>query len=59
MLARNSEDLDRLFAAALHSGNLDTLVALYEPQAALTPEPGHVLTGAQAIRAALRAGDSR
>ena len=55
MPARNPEELDRLFSAALNSGNLDALVALYEPQATLTPEPGHVVTGAQAIREALSA----
>jgi ketosteroid isomerase-like protein len=35
------------------SGDLDALVALYEPQACLTPEPGQVVTGTQAIREAL------
>jgi uncharacterized protein (TIGR02246 family) len=55
MPARNPEELDRLFSEALNSGHLDALVALYEPQAALTPEPGRVVTGTQAIRAALSA----
>lgn len=55
MPARNPEELDRLFSEALNSGNLDALVALYEPQAALTAEPGQVVTGTQAIRAALSA----
>jgi uncharacterized protein (TIGR02246 family) len=55
MPAQNPEELDRLFSAALNSGNLDALVTLYEPQATLTPEPGHVVTGAQAIREALSA----
>ena len=55
MPARNPEELDRLFSEALNAGNLEALVALYEPQATLTPEPGHVVTGAQAIREALRA----
>ena len=55
MPARNPEELDRLFSEALNSGNLDALVALYEPQATLTPEPGQVVTGAQAIREALSA----
>ena len=55
MPARNPEELDRLFSDALNSGNLDALVALYEPQATLTPEPSQVVTGTQAIREALSA----
>jgi ketosteroid isomerase-like protein len=55
MPARNPEALDRLFSEALNAGHLDALVALYESQAALTPEPDQVVTGTQAIRAALRA----
>ena len=55
MPARNPEELDRLFSDALNSGNLDALVALYEPHATLTPEPGQVVTGTQAIREALSA----
>ena len=55
MPARNPEELDRLFSDALNSGNLDALVALYEPHATLTPEPSQVVTGTQAIRAALSA----
>jgi uncharacterized protein (TIGR02246 family) len=55
MPAQNPEELDRLFSEALNSGNLEALVALYEPQAALSPEPGQVVTGTQAIRAALSA----
>lgn len=55
MPARNPEELDRLFSEALNGGNLDALVALYEPQAAFTPEPGQVVNGTQAIREALNA----
>ncbi len=53
MTARNPEEIDRLFSDALNAGNLDALVALYEPQAALSPEPGKVVTGTKAIREAL------
>src|SRR5437763_13759576 len=53
MNARNPEEVDRLFAQALNAGDLDALVALYEPQAALTPEPGKTVIGHPAIRAAL------
>ena len=53
MTARTPEDLDRLFGEALNAGNLDALVALYEPDASLTPSPGTRVTGAKAIRDAL------
>lgn len=53
MSARNPQELDQLFAEALNAGKLDSLVALYEPQATLTPEPGKVVVGAKAIREAL------
>jgi len=53
MPARNPEALDRLFAEALNGGNLDALVALYEPNANLMPEPGKVVVGTKAIREAL------
>jgi uncharacterized protein (TIGR02246 family) len=51
--ARTPEDLDRLFAEALNSANLDALVALYEPQAALTPMPDKLVSGSAAIRESL------
>ncbi|HEV8500818.1 MAG TPA: SgcJ/EcaC family oxidoreductase [Casimicrobiaceae bacterium] len=53
MPARTPEDLDRLFAQALNAGDLDALVALYEPHASLTPTPGRTVTGTAAIREAL------
>jgi hypothetical protein len=40
MGARTPEDLDRLFALALNSGDMEALVRLYEPQAALAPGTG-------------------
>ena len=43
MAARTPEDLDRLFGLALNSGDLEALVRLYEPQAALRPGPGQVV----------------
>lgn len=45
--------LDRLFEQALNAGDIDALMALYEPTAALMPTPGEVVIGATAIRAAL------
>jgi uncharacterized protein (TIGR02246 family) len=53
MAARTPEDLDRLFAGAMNAGNLDALVALYEPHASLTPAPGKVVVGTDAIRESL------
>ena len=53
MPARTPEDLDRLFAEALNAGDLDALVALYEPHASLTPSPGKTVAGTAAIREAL------
>ena len=55
MAARRPEELDRLFAQALNAGNLDALLALYEPNAALAPQPGQVVAGTQSIREALQA----
>jgi len=45
--------LDRMFEQALNAGDLDALVALYEPTAALMPTPGEVVVGTAAIRTAL------
>ena len=53
MPARNPAEVDALFAAALNAGDLDALVALYEPGAALMPSPGTVVNGTAAIREAL------
>ena len=53
MSARTPEEVDRLFAEALNAGNLDALVALYEPQASLSPMPGQRVSGHAAIREAL------
>ena len=53
MGARTPEDIDHQFAKALNSGNIEALVALYEPNATLTPQPGTTDTGHAAIRAAL------
>ena len=54
MAARAPEDLDRLFAGAMNAGDLDALVDLYESDASLTPAPGKVVVGIDAIREALR-----
>ena len=53
MTTTNPVELDRLFEEALNAGDLDRLVALYEPDAALMPTPGTVVNGTAAIREAL------
>jgi ketosteroid isomerase-like protein len=45
--------LDREFERLLNAGDLDALMALYEPGAALMPMPGSVVVGAAAVREAL------
>ena len=53
MQVRNPEDLHRLFAAALNADDLDALMSLYAPDAALVPQPGQAAIGKAAIREAL------
>ena len=53
MRARNPEDLHRLFATALNAGDLDGLMSLYAPDAALVPQPRQAAVGKAAIREAL------
>jgi uncharacterized protein (TIGR02246 family) len=53
MPARKPEELDQLFAQAFNSGDLDALMALYEPQASFNPEPGQTATGIETIRQAM------
>lgn len=53
MPARTPEDVAALFVQHFTSRDLDALVALYEPQAVLVPEPGKVVRGHEGIRAAL------
>ena len=53
MVTGDPVELDRKFEQALNAGDIDALVALYEPGAALMPSPGNVVVGAAAIREAL------
>jgi uncharacterized protein (TIGR02246 family) len=53
MPARSPEDVDALFEKALNAGDLEGLVALYEPDATLIPQPGLEAKGRDAIRQAL------
>jgi uncharacterized protein (TIGR02246 family) len=54
MGANTPEDIHKLFTAAFNSGNIEALMALYEPDAQLVPQPGQVITGHEAIRQALQ-----
>ena len=49
--ARDPEDLDRLFLARAQRGDVEGIVALYEPDAVLALADGGVVTGTTAIRA--------
>src|SRR5262245_14576903 len=53
MTARTPEDIDRLFAERMATGDLDGVVALYEPGGALVALDGLVTQGPAAIRGAL------
>jgi uncharacterized protein (TIGR02246 family) len=52
--AREPEDLGRLFVERANAGDLEGLVALYEPDAVLAAPPGPPVTGRDAIREVLR-----
>jgi uncharacterized protein (TIGR02246 family) len=45
--------MNAAFAAACNSGDVEQVLALYEPNALLAPQPGERAEGAQAIREAL------
>jgi uncharacterized protein (TIGR02246 family) len=53
MAARNPDEIDALFGKALNAGDVDALLALYEPTATFTVEPGKIVSGHAAIRDAL------
>jgi len=53
MPAREPRELHHVFAEALNAGDLDGLMALYEGNAAIVPEPGQVVTGSDNIRKVL------
>lgn len=52
--ATTPEQVIEQFSHHLNGGDLDALVALYEPGAAFVAEPGVVLKGRDAIRKALQ-----
>lgn len=54
MNSTSSQEFHQDFAAAFNSGDTEVLLSLYEPDAALVPEPGTVATGHPEIGAALK-----
>ena len=52
--AATPEDLSRLIVARLNAGDIDGVVALYEPDAVLALPDGQVATGTDEIREAYR-----
>lgn len=48
--AAEPEDLDRLFLERANAGDVEGVVALYEPDAVLAFPPGRLTSGRQAIR---------
>ena len=50
MPANSPREVANLVAQRLNRGDLDGIMALYEPNAGLAPQPGQVLQGAAAIR---------
>ncbi len=53
MTARTPEDCDRLFGERTNAGDLDGLVALYEPHATFVQQGGEPVSGTAGIRQAL------
>jgi len=50
-IAQEPEDITRLFVERVNAGDVDGLVALYEPGAVLAYPPGSETRGADALRA--------
>jgi uncharacterized protein (TIGR02246 family) len=48
------EQMHSVFEQAFNAGDLEALMALYEPDAALIPQPGAIAEGMPAIRDSLR-----
>lgn len=53
MSERQPEEIHRLFEEYFNAADLDSLVGLYEENAAFVPQPGQVLTGKESLRQAL------
>ena len=53
MPAHKPEELDMLFVQAVNAGDIEAVIKLYEPAAALTMQPGQVVSGTKGLRDAL------
>ncbi|HET6953712.1 MAG TPA: nuclear transport factor 2 family protein [Acidimicrobiales bacterium] len=53
MPASEPEHLERFFVERVNAGDVDGLMALFEPDAALACAPGRVATGSAAVRQVL------
>jgi uncharacterized protein (TIGR02246 family) len=53
--ATRPEEVVQTFYRAFNSGDIETIVALYEPRAMLVAQPGQLTEGHAAIREALQA----
>ena len=54
-MATSPEEVGQTYYRAFNAGDIETIVALYEPHARLVVQPGQVIEGHAAIREALRA----
>jgi uncharacterized protein (TIGR02246 family) len=54
MRASTPEDLHRVFVHAFNAGDIESVMALYEAEASLVPQPGLIVRGHGAIRQALQ-----
>jgi uncharacterized protein (TIGR02246 family) len=54
MAASEPEDLHRRWSERFSAGDVEGVMALYEPGASLAAQPGQILTGHEAIREALK-----
>ena len=54
MSAHTPEDIHPLFSTAFNKGDLDAIMGLYEPEAALVAQAGQVTRGHTAIRSSLQ-----
>ncbi|XYH93529.1 YybH family protein [Sorangium sp. So ce1128] len=55
MNVKEPQQMNAIFAEAFNSGDLERIMALYEPEAVLAPAPGQRAAGAPAVREAIRA----
>jgi uncharacterized protein (TIGR02246 family) len=54
MPARTPEEVDSMFEQGVNAGDVDAVVALYEPTATLISQPGQAATGSAEILAAVK-----